>query len=226
MMFISRVLLILCVVRASSLSPLPRLNTTGPVTISGISSGADVAAQWHVANSDICGGSAIFAGQAPGCAVMRMDGEPQFTCAEEPTGPGCVGLPPFGAAPCVGCDNASATLAYDHCKSAIGAPLTQVARLVARARALERAGAIPPLANLADDRVFLYHGTADHVYNPPSVNMTEAFFAALGVAATRFEAGVASGHCWPSADAAIPAATCGGRSRNAMENCGDRKSVV
>ena len=204
-----------------SLRMLPRLNIVGSVTVSGISSGADTAVQFHIANSDIVNGSAIFAGQAFGCAITRMDGEPQFTCAEVPTGPGCAGMP-WGPAPCVGCD-AGMTLAYDHCKATPN--ITQVSRLVAYARALEAAGDIAPLANLADDAVYLFRGQHDAIYNDGSVNFTMATFAALGVpqANMRFEASVPAAHAWPTADVAVPALSCGKQNSPgappAMENC-------
>lgn len=205
--------------------PLPHLNLVGFVTISGISSGADVAAMWHIANSDITNGSAIFAGQAPGCAIMRMDKESQFGCAEQPAGgkgPGCVGMP-WGSAKCIGCDG-SETLQYDHCKTIDGAPLTQLPRLLDYYKSLESMGSIPPLSNLIDDAVYLYHGIKDMTYNIPSVNNTADFFNEIGISMSRisFEAQVPSGHCWPTADIMIPSTTCGVSSPlyPAIENCG------
>jgi hypothetical protein len=208
---------------ASSLRMLPRLNIVGAVTISGISSGADLAMQFHVANSDIVNGSAIFAGQAYGCAITRFDGEPQYTCAVVPDGPGCEGMP-WGPAPCLGCD-AGMTLAYDHCKQTpnITASAGAIAKLVAYARAEEAAGNIPALANLRSSSVYLYRGTKDETYKDGAVNATQATFAALGVppASMRFDAGVPSGHCWPTADVAVPLSSCGGGVGGppAMENC-------
>jgi len=208
----------------TSLRMLPRLNIVGAVTVSGISSGADLAAQFHVANSDIVNGSAIFAGQAYGCAITRFDGEPQFTCAAVPDGPGCEGMP-WGPAPCLGCD-AGMTLAYDHCKQTpnITASAGAVAKLAAYARAEEAAGNIPPLASLQASAVYLYRGTKDKTYKDGSVNATQATFAALGVPASsmRFDAFVPSGHCWPTADVAVPPSSCGGGAGGppAIENCG------
>ena len=118
-----------------SLRMLPRLNIVGSITVSGISSGADLSAQFLVANSDIVNGSAVFAGQAYGCAIMRFDAEPEFSCADVPDGPGCAGMP-WGPAPCVGCD-VGLTLAYDHCKQTpnITASPAAIGRLVAYASA-------------------------------------------------------------------------------------------
>lgn len=214
---------VLALLAVLSHSLFPPLNIVGDATISGISSGADTAVQFHLGNSDLVNGSAIFAGQAFGCAVMKMDGEAEFSCAAQPAGakgPGCVGVP-WGPAPCIGCA-ANMTVAYDHCKTAAGAALTQVSKLVAYARALEASGAIPPLANLANDPVYLYRGTLDTTYEAGSVNQTLAVFSALGVTDTSFEASIPSGHCWATADPAIDPSTCGGKGAGppAMENCG------
>ena len=207
-----------------SLRMLPRLNIVGSITVSGISSGADLSAQFLVANSDIVNGSAVFAGQAYGCAIMRFDAEPEFSCADVPDGPGCAGMP-WGPAPCVGCD-VGLTLAYDHCKQTpnITASPAAIGRLVAYARAAEAAGDIPPLAGLASASVYLFRGTKDNTYRNGSVNATMATFAALGVplSSMRFDANVPAAHCWPTADAAVPASSCGGGPGGppAMENCG------
>ena len=208
---------------SASLRMLPRLNLVGSVTVSGISSGADMAVQFHVANSDIVNGSAIFAGQAYGCAITRFDGEPQVPCSAVPSGPGCAGMP-WGPAPCIGCD-AGMTLAYDHCKQQPNLTATPAAigKLVAYAQAAEAAGDIPPLAGLASSAVFLFRGTLDDTYRDGCVNATMATFAALGVpqANMRFVAGVPAGHCWPTADVAVPASSCGTGKGGppAMENC-------
>lgn len=204
-----------------SLRMLPRLNLYGNVTISGISSGADAAVQMHVANSDIINGSAIFAGQAFGCAVHRFASEPQFACLNQSydrRGPGCVGMP-WGPAPCYGCDGGSnsETVTYDHCKIPNFPNLTQINVLVDYAKDLERNGDIPPLSNLIDDSVYLYRGTKDTVYVDGSVNKTLAFFQALNISSYYFEASIPSAHCWPST-ASPPEGTCGGS--YTIQNCG------
>jgi arabinan endo-1,5-alpha-L-arabinosidase len=207
---------------SGQLRMLPRLNIVGDVTISGISSGADTAVQFHIANSDIVNGSAIFAGQTYGCAIMRFDADEQFTCAAEPTGPGCAGMP-WGPAPCVGCDPGM-TLLYDHCKAKPN--VTQLPKLVAFAQAAEAAGDIPPLSNLADDAVYLYRGTVDEIYRDGCVNTTASLFEALGVppAHVFLNAAIPSAHCWPTADVAVPSSSCGQQNSPgappAMENCG------
>ena len=92
------------------------------ITVSGISSGAYMAGQLHVARSGIIGGAALIAGGPYGCAQGDM------------------------------------TTALGPCVSGDG---IDTEALLALAR--ERAGAadIDALSNLADDRVWLFHGTED-----------------------------------------------------------------
>ena len=222
----SRLLALAALARGAcaSLRMLPQLNLVGAVTVSGISSGADAAVQFHIAHSDIVNGSAVFAGQAYGCAVMRFDGEPQVPCSAMPSGPGCAGMP-WGPAPCVGCD-AGMTLAIDHCKQQpnLTAAPGAIAKLASYARAAEAAGDIPPLASLAFSNVFLFRGTLDTGVRDGCVNATMQTFAALGVPTSHmlFNSNVPAAHCWPTADAAVPASSCGGGRGGPpwMENCG------
>jgi len=105
------------VAAAGTAPPLPRLEIVGPLTVSGISSGADFASQFHIAFSDLVSASAAFAGQAFSCATTRFAGEAVVAggCLAQPPnnrGAGCVGLASTGAAPCVGCDPGT-TLVYD-----------------------------------------------------------------------------------------------------------------
>lgn len=210
---------------AGALPPLPRLNIELPVTVSGISSGADFAAQFHVANSDIVNASGMFAGQAPNCAVVRFDTEEQYMCASQPAssqGPGCVGLNTTGPALCIGCDP-NMTITYDHCKKPPNIALVEIDKLVAVSAAAAAAGQIPPLSNLKGQRAYMYRGTRDSVYQEGSVNKTQDFFNALGVE-TFFEASIPSGHSQPSIDPAVSPKTCGGGSvpgsPGGMQNCG------
>ena len=211
----------------SSVAPLPKLDIVGPITVSGISSGADVAPMFHVAFSDRVKGSGAFAGQAFGCAVMAFDLDNQTTCGEQPSnaqGPGCVGLPATGGhgSPCVGC-RPGVTVAYDHCKKENAGELIQLSRLRAWAEAAAAAGSIASLAHLRDARVFTYRGTKDTVYLPGSVNATGEFFWPYLADARRqavFEASVPSQHCQPSVDPNVPADSCGNYTVGGVQNCG------
>ena len=220
---------------AAGLASLPALNLVGFVSVSGISSGADAAVMFHVANSDIVNASAVFAGQAFGCAVRAFAGEPRVGCLQQPAGrqgPGCVGMP-WGPAPCIGCGAPPpspwlpgtnyTTVTYDHCKAVGGGALTDPSLLVAYARELEAGGDVPPLSGLAASAVLLFRGTKDTTYNAGSVNRTQDVFRALGAGVTRFDADVPAAHAWPSADPNVPRASCGGGGGGGpagLENCG------
>ena len=209
--------------------PALRLDA-GSITISGISSGADLAAHAAVALSDLIAGAAIFAGEPWLCAVVRFAGEPQFNCyarAGGSAGPGCPGGGFPGAAACEGCD-AGLTLAYDHCKkTAAGAPPDGVspALLAGFARSAAAAGLIPSTARLARTRVLGFRGDLDAVYLAGSVNKTTEFFAAFAAdaaAQVRLVLGVPMQHALPTVDPAVSPASCGrsGQGPPAMANCG------
>jgi hypothetical protein len=211
--------------------PLPRLSIVpGSLTISGISSGADLAAHFAVAFSDVVAGSAIFAGEPWMCAVTRFPGEPTVSCAATGnTGPGCPGAGmPTGYAPCVGCGSANSTLVYDHCKNrGAGVPPQYLSApvLVEAAAVAAQAELIAPLAGLLRQRTYLYRGQQDVCYLDGSVNATAAFFAALAsdpASQVAFVADVPSGHCTPTIDPAVPASSCGtgAGAPPAVENCG------
>jgi hypothetical protein len=203
--------------------PLPALRVQGPVTVSGISSGADFAPQFLVAFSDRVAGSGSFAGQAYGCAVMHFAGDADQTCASQPAsqqGPGCVGLSSTGSCPCIGCPG-NDTVVYDHCKKT--PEIVDLSRLRAWAQEHEQAGRIAELSNLASARVYTYRGTKDVVYLPGSVNLTGDFFRpylASPSAQILFQANIPSSHCQPTVDPHIPRDTCGNYSIGGCQNCG------
>ena len=64
-----------CAVDESELGRL-RLRRA-PITLSGLSNGADMAIQFHVAHSQLVGGVCAFSGQPYRCAVTRFAGEPR-----------------------------------------------------------------------------------------------------------------------------------------------------
>ena len=132
------------------------------VSISGISSGADMAVQMQVAYSSTICGAGIFAGQAWHCAVHRFPGEALIK-GHDPSVPYCDDCP-------VGFH-----LGYDHCKR--NSNVTHnIQGLVEFARNQSESGTIDDLRNLADRRIFLYRGKSDHTYNKGSVNTTANFF--------------------------------------------------
>lgn len=213
---------------------LPRLRISpASLTVSGISSGADLAAHFAVAFSDVTAGAAIFAGEPWLCATTRFPGEPVFTCAAAAAkigqpGPGCAGLP-TGFAPCEGCGgDGNGTVLYDHCKNRgrdVPPEYLDVPTLVGAATAAARADLIAPLAGLGALRTFLYRGLLDVAYLEGSVNFTAAFFSAFAAdpaSQVVFVADVPSGHCTPTVDPWVPTSSCGHGAGGppAVENCG------
>ena len=83
---------------------MPTAAQSSPVSVSGLSSGADMAAQLLMAYSSLFVGGGVFAGQAWHCAVQRFAEEPLLPVASSPNVPFCDG-----------CPNGT-TLSYDHCK--------------------------------------------------------------------------------------------------------------
>jgi poly(3-hydroxybutyrate) depolymerase len=94
------------------------------ISVSGLSSGAYMAGQLHLAHSRLFSGAAIFAGGPYYCAENSLQ---------------------KGIGPCVK-----------------GGEM-ELERLLAYAAAREAAGEIDALANLADDNVWVFHGTLDTV---------------------------------------------------------------
>jgi poly(3-hydroxybutyrate) depolymerase len=147
---------------AEAADPLPSFDVDlGQTSVSGLSSGAYMAGQFHVAFSETLIGVGIVAGGP-------------YDCAEN-----------------------SLLVALNRCMqtgSFWGAP--DPARLVDRARSFEGQGQIDALANLVDDRVYVFSGTADQTVIQPVVDQTANFYAAAGVpsANIRYVNGVAAGH--------------------------------
>ena len=112
----------------------------GRISVSGLSSGAHMATQLHIAYSRVFRGAAI------------VSGGPWY-CAE--------GSLSRGIGPCIK-----------------GGELS-VDRFVDIAREMEADGQIDALANLADDRVWIFHGTLDDVVSEDLTEATARFYAQL-----------------------------------------------
>jgi poly(3-hydroxybutyrate) depolymerase len=139
---------------ALAADPLPRFPVDPQqVSVSGISSGAFMANQLHVAHSAGIVGAGIVAGGLYGCAVDSVSGD------------GVAGL---------------ASLAVGPCMSTPGLlkPVDSYARLVAD---LAARGWIDPPANLARSRVYLFTGKSDAVVNSKTVELGATLYKALGV---------------------------------------------
>ena len=149
--------------------PLPALAIDlDRTTVSGLSSGAYMAGQFHLAFSAQIVGAGIVAGGPYGCAEGRLE------------------------------------LALNRCMATeLGPP--DPAALLELARARAAAGGIDDLANLADDRVYVFSGSADHTVLPAVAATVPAFYAAAGVPATalRLEAGLVAGHGFATMDGPV-----------------------
>jgi poly(3-hydroxybutyrate) depolymerase len=105
--------------------PPPVLNIDGSrITVSGISSGAHMAHQLHIAYSDLFSGAAILSGGPYGCAENSL------------------------------------MTAMSRCVKSADEPLP-TGELIERVRSAAAEGRVADPANLADDRVWMFHGTED-----------------------------------------------------------------
>jgi poly(3-hydroxybutyrate) depolymerase len=109
---------------AAATTPLPKLNLASDLTVSGLSSGGYMAAQFHVA----------FSNQVQGAAIIAA-------------GP-------------VYCAQNSLAVAFGKCLNQAGSQ-PDLAAAATYLKAQQQAGAIDNLNNLKDDKVWLFHGTAD-----------------------------------------------------------------
>lgn len=140
------------------------------VSVSGISSGAYMAHQAHLAFSDRLVGAALLAGGPYHCAGGALD-----TALEQ----------------CVAPDQPPA-----------------VAPLAAIARERAQAGTLAPLAGLAGDRVWVYHGARDTTVGESVSRASAEIYAALdagAVVSTDF--GREAAHLFPTVDAGGDCAT-------------------
>ncbi len=121
---------------------LPKINVDpARVMIAGLSSGAYMATQAHVALSDRIHGAALVAGGPYGCADGTLD------------------------------------IALSSCMK--GAPAIDVAALVAKAAVRADKGEIPALSNLADDPVFVLHGSKDETVAESVSKASAEFYEGL-----------------------------------------------
>lgn len=153
---------------ASAAEPLPELELDpGGTTVSGLSSGAFMAVQLHVAFSDSIIGVGVVAGGPYFCAEGQL------------------------------------ATALNRCmQTSLGAP--NAGALLARAQGLAEAGAIDPLAGLADDRVYLFSGTRDSTVTEPVMNAAREFYRQAGVpeASIKYVDDLPAGHAFIVEDAA------------------------
>ena len=134
------------------------------VTVSGISSGALMAHQLHIAYSDVFSGAAIISGGP-------------YNCAEN-----------------------SLMTALKRCTENDETPLP-VDEFAAQIKAGAKAGILADPANLADDRVYMFHGTQDTKVSSLVHNSTAELYAGF-IPADQIhqENEVVAGHVFPAMD--------------------------
>ncbi len=144
----------------------------GRSSISGLSSGAFMTVQMHLAHSASFVGAGIIAGGPFRCAEMYREAAAIAEDAYELT-------------------------ALYLCMNPLVPQVAPSAReLAAVARRTAEAGAIDPVAHLADDRLYIFTGSADKVVYSDVVARTRDFYEALGVKAGNiaYHDGVPAGH--------------------------------
>jgi len=139
--------------------PLPALGADPLQTsVSGLSSGAYMAVQFHVAHSETVVGVGVVAGGPYGCAES-------WVARTMPWMPGAT--------------YANAVQAQYGCmQTSMGAPDAQA--LAERAGALASAGMIDPLQGVAADKVYLFSGAADDTVIEEVVAAAADFYRTLG----------------------------------------------
>ena len=184
----------------SKFARLPALEADAAATsVSGLSSGAYMAGQFHIAHSRNVVGAGIIAGGPFGCA--------QSIFAEQMPGPGTAFL------------NLSRAVNGCMLDAMRNWGVPNVALLAERARKLAREDRIDPLEALTASRVYLFSGTEDHTVLPSIVHATAELYEALGVAKDRLAliTEVPAGHAFVTPGKGI---ACGRTAKPYITACG------
>lgn len=178
---------------------LPGLGANLAATsVSGLSAGAYMAGQFHIAHSSIVMGSGIVAGGPYGCA--------ESVFFDRMPGPGGAFL--------------NLSKAMNGCMLDAmrrwGVPDVPV--LARRAQELARADRIDSLDGLREDRVYLFSGSNDHTVAPSIVAAAAELYADLGVSAAHIKqvTNVPAGHAFVTEDAGI---ACGRTKEPYITDC-------
>lgn len=144
----------------------------GQSSVSGLSSGAFMTVQLHLAHSASFVGAGVIAGGP-------------FRCAES-----------FRGAALLAEDAYVQNALYICMNPLVPGTGPDAERLAQVARETEAAGGIDPLANLADDRLYIFTGSEDQVVYSSVVERTRRFYELLGVAPKniRYVDDVPAGH--------------------------------
>ena len=140
---------------------------SGESSVSGLSSGGFMAAQFHVAYSHSLIGAGVVAGGPWDCAGANSLAAPAFNAISQCMNP-------------------------DHYQTR----LPNIEHLAALAQQAAQRGDIDSLADLRSDHVYLFSGSKDHIVVPAVVHATEHFYEAVGVPAQSiiFNHTIAAGH--------------------------------
>lgn len=164
---------------ASAADPLGRFPAdASQVSVAGISSGAFMANQLHIAHSAGIMGAGIVAGGLFGCAVDSV------------TDNGVLSLASLAVGPCM----STPTLLQ---------PVAFYAQIVAD---LAAKGWIDPPGNLARSRIYLFTGQADRVVNSKTVELAASLYGTFGVPTSQIDfrdqdlPGTGAGHSWVTKD--------------------------
>ncbi len=162
---------------------LPRLGADiSQTTVSGLSAGAYMAGQFHLAHSRIVKGAGLVAGGPWACA--------QSAFAKVMPGPGQTLI--------------NLSLAINGCMlNRLGAwRIPNPPRLAGRARKLAKSGGIDALENIASDRIYIYSGSADRVVVPQIADFTAEFYRQVGIDAKAIKQvrGKGAGHAFVTLD--------------------------
>jgi poly(3-hydroxybutyrate) depolymerase len=145
------------------------------VSVSGVSAGAFMANQLHIAHAAGIIGAGLVAGGLFGCAV------------DQPTSNGVQALDSIAVGPCM----------------AVPTLLQPVAFYAGLVRRLAARGLLDPPENLAASRLYVFTGQADNVVAPPVVAQAVQLYRALGVPAahiTFHDRDLPAGHAWITKD--------------------------
>ncbi|KJH68994.1 PHB depolymerase family esterase [Chromobacterium violaceum] len=178
--------------QAMAAAPLPALGTDAKQnTVSGLSSGAFMAAQFSVANSASVAGAGIVAGGPFYCAGLgSLNGPERFLTTATTQ---C--MRPLGAAPS-------------------GAAAWQAAQKFAQQKLID------PVDNIKRQRLYIFTGASDSIVLPKVVAQTRAFYQSAGVpdSQIRYIDNVNAGHALITANATD--LKCPANAAPNLNNCG------
>ena len=189
------------------LAPVASLDRTA-ITVSGLSSGAFFAHQFHIVHSGLVAGAGLVAGGPYGCA--EQTDEPWWLASH----------PYARTVAAVTVCTRMARSAFHAWADWLGAlpDAPDVERSIEAASAARARAEIDDPANLADDRVWLFSGTRDSVVPAATVAALATFYRRVGVEGPRLAVldDVPAGH-------GLPVASFDGESRFSKLECGDQQ---